>query len=281
MESIRHIDDIRRALASRPEGSRLGLVATMGNLHPGHDALIAACRERADVTVASVYVNPLLFQSDDDFLTYPRALDADEKRLADLGADVLFAPLDEEMFPDGTTAAFSLRLPEPPEEPGFDRAVRRFEGQGTVWLKLLNMIEPDVIVVGEKDYPQLVFLRRLLREMAIRVEIESVPVERNASGVALSGGLEQLTEEQQRQAPILHQTLRDLAFAITEGARNYTKLEQTARIALRGGGFEAHHVFIRDAETLAPPTPRSTSLRILADAELGLTALSDNLGVTL
>ena len=279
MDIVRDIEACRDALGWRRSTRRIGMVATMGQLHAGHLAIVNTCRDRSDLSVVCVYVNPLAFRSDDEFLEYPRQLEQDAEQLQALSVDVLFAPRDEELFPLGTAQAMQL-VPPPLDDsaldPGYLAAAR-----ATVTLKLLNVVTPDQLYVGEKDYYQCVVLQRLLSEFALTTELVSLPIVRELDGVAASAELAKLTPEQRKQAPILHQTIQDLAHAINNGARSYSKLEQTARVALRGGGFDTEYVVVRDAASLQPPTASTQALRILAAARLGMARLTDNLGVTL
>lgn len=271
MEIIRTIEAFRTALDWRRKDQTLALVATQGNLHDGHVALFKTARDRADITVASIYRNPLREPEHPGVPEHP--FDDDRARLTALSVDFLFAPDDTEMFPAGTDDSLLLyRRGESAPEP---------DARGTVWLKLVNTVRPELVVCGEKDYEQLVMLRRLFREYAVAAELVAVPVARDADGVALSGELERLTAEQRKIAPILQQTLTDLAVAIRDGARNYAKLEQTARIALKGGGFATREVTIRDADDWSAPGATTERLRIVAEAALGQVLLSDNIGVEL
>ena len=281
MELIRSIEACRSALQWRRGKRKVGLLTTMGNLHEGHHALVKVCRERSDISVVSVYVNPLLFAADEDFLSHPRALAADQQKLSGLNVDMLFAPQDEEMFPTGTLDRLHIGFAashSPPEEQILGP---EFEARALVWLKLLHIIQPEIMVCGEKDYAHLVGLRRLLTEFALNVQLIGVPIARDADGVALGGELDSLTFEQRRQAPILQQTLTDVAVALRTGAKNFHNLEQTARLALRGGGFDSVRINIRDAGTLAAPDSLTSGYRILGSANLGRIRLIDSVGVEL
>ena len=281
MELIRSIEACRSALDWRRGKRSVGLLATMGDLHDGHLALVKACRERSDISVVSIYVNPLLFDSDDAFLSHPRSLSADQQKLEHLKADVLFAPQDVEMFPTGTLDRLQIGLTAAAPRESAELLGREFEARAPVWLKLLNIVRPEIMVCGEKDYAHLVGLRRLLSEFAVNVQLIGVPVARDTDGVALGGELARLTLEQRRQAPILQQTLNDVGVALRTGARNFHNLEHTARLALRGGGFDSARITVRDAGTLALPDNHTSNYRILGSASLGGIRLIDNIGVEL
>ncbi|MCB1683593.1 MAG: pantoate--beta-alanine ligase [Pseudomonadales bacterium] len=281
MELIRSIEACRSTLEWRRNKRTVGLLTTMGNLHEGHLALVKACRERADISVVASYVNPLLFDSDDAFLAHPRALAADVQHLENLKVDVLFAPADEEMFPTGTLDCLQITSVSPSSSVVQQTFGRDFEARATVWLKLLNIVRPEILICGEKNYAHMVGLQRVLTEFTLDTRLIGVPIARDADGVALGGELTSLTLEQRRQAPILQQTLQDVAVALTTGARNFHKLEHTARLALRGGGFGNVEVTVRDAQSLALPEDRTHNFRILGTASLGGVRLIDNVGVDL
>jgi pantoate--beta-alanine ligase len=281
MEIVRSIEAMTNAIGWRRSNRQVGLVSTMGNLHDGHVALIKACLTEADISVVSVYVPPLQFSDDEAFARYPRNLDADAACLERLGADYLFAPLDEEMFPSGTYDLTTVRLPKLAIElQGADNP-RLFNATATVWLKMFNIVHPEIVYQGEKDLQELVLIKRMIEELNLTLKLTSLPIVRDQNNVALSAATSQLTADEQRIAPILYQTLNDVAFAIRNGARSFTKLEQTARVALRGGGFDTEYVAVREGRSLALPDERTSNFRVLAAARLGLARLTDNIGIEL
>ncbi len=281
MEIVRSIEAMANAIGWRRSNRQIGLVSTMGNLHDGHDALIKACLDEADISVVSLYVNPLQFDDDDAFARYPRNLDADAKHLEELGVDYLFAPRDEEMFPAGTLDLTTVRLPRLAIElQGVDNP-RLYNAKATIWLKIFNIVHPEIVYQGEKDLQELVLIKRMVEELNLTLKLTRLPIVRDENNVALSAGLAQLTDAQRRTARILYQTLNDVAFAIRNGARNFSKLEQTARVALRGGGFETEYIAVREGATLSAPTDKTMNFRVLAAVQLGLARLTDNVGVEL
>lgn len=279
METIRSIEAMTAAISWRRNNRQIGLVSTKGNLHSGHVALIKACMSDADISVVSVYVNPLEFADDEAFANYPRNVAADRALLERLGVDYLFLPTDNEMFPAGVRDVTTVRLPHLAVELQGAENPRLFNARATAWLKLYNIIRPDVAYFGEKDMQELVLIRRMIAELNLTLKLHSEPIVRDDNRVALAGGLSQLTPSEQLQAPILYQTLNDVAYAVRNGARNFNKLEHTAKLALRGGGFATEYVAIRDSDTLAPPSQVSQQLRVLAAARLGLARLTDNISV--
>ena len=280
MEIIRTIEAYRNSLSWRRAKRQLALVATTGNLHDGHVALIKACRDQADISVVSIYANPLLVTGGEAFGSHPRSFDQDIRRLDNL-VDCVFAPADEEMFPFGIADYTRVRLPNLANELYGGAQPGAVEAKATVMLKLLLIVQPDVLFIGEKDYQQLVLTQRMIEELALDIRVERMPIVRDIDGVAFGKGLLRLTPEQRKLAPIVYQTLNDLAHAISNGARHYTKLEQTARVALRGGGFDTEYIAVRDAQSLQVPTADTQSFRILAAVQVGSILLVDNIGVEL
>jgi pantoate--beta-alanine ligase len=183
------------------------------------------------------------------------------------------------MFPAGVRDVTTVRLPHLAVELHGVINPRLFNARATAWLKLYNIIRPEIAYFGEKDMQELVLIKRMIAELNLTLRLHSLPIVRDDNRVALAGGLAQLTQTELSQAPILFQTLNDVGHAVRDGARNFNKLEQTAKLALRGGGFDTEYVAIRDAETLASPSKVSRRLRVLAAAQLGLARLTDNVSV--
>lgn len=263
--------------AFRAEGARIALVPTMGALHAGHMALVRRAREVADKVVVSIFVNPTQFGPNEDFSRYPRTFEADLEKVAALGADTVYAPTAEEMYPEG----FSTRIvPTGPAEglesdfrPGF------FAGVATVVGKLFIRCAPDFATFGEKDYQQLKVVTRLSRDLDLGVEIVPVPTTREADGLALSSRNTYLSPEDRATAPVIYAALKSAALNIRGGATPDAAARKAAdTIAARG--LKVDYVVARHAETLAPLTSAEAEpIRLLAAAWLGTTRLIDNIGV--
>ncbi|RMG30480.1 MAG: pantoate--beta-alanine ligase [Gammaproteobacteria bacterium] len=280
METVAGIEALRgRVAAWRAGGERIGFVPTMGNLHAGHLSLVDRARARADRVVVSVFVNPLQFGPGEDYETYPRTLEQDRAVLAEHRVDLLFAPPVEAMFPRGREETTFVEVPGLGAQlcgafrPGF------FRGVATVVARLFNLVQPDLAVFGEKDYQQLVLVRRMVQDLAFPVEILGAPTVREPDGLAMSSRNAYLTPEERRQAPLLYRTLCDLARELETGRSDYASLERAAMSRLEAGGFRPEYVAIRRAEDLAAPGPETGSLRVLAAAWLGRARLIDNLPV--
>ena len=266
-----------RVGAWRRAGERVALVPTMGALHAGHLELVRAGRARAERVVVSIFVNPAQFAPSEDFSTYPRDEAADLAKLAEVGADLVFAPAVTEIYP--ANFATSVAVAGPAKGLESDFRPHFLGGVATVVAKLLLAGLPDCAIFGEKDYQQLAVIRRMVADLAIPVEIVGHPTIREPDGLALSSRNANLTTAERRMAPALNRALRDAAAAIGAGVAPAEALER-ARRDLTDAGFRVDYVELRDAETLGPVTDATAApRRLLAAAWLGKTRLIDNLGV--
>lgn len=256
----------------------VGLVPTMGALHDGHMALVRAALAENDRVVVSLFVNPTQFGPGEDLAAYPRREGEDAEKLSKQGADLLYAPTVAEMYPEGfatsvAVSALTARL---------DGAARphHFGGVATVVTKLLMQVMPDAAYFGEKDYQQLLVIRRMVRDLDIPVEIRGVPIVREAGGLALSSRNEYLTADQRFVAQNLNRVLQRTADAVAEGA-DPRAAEAEGAAALKAAGFDGvDYVEVCDAETLEPLVAGSDRPgRVLGAARLGKTRLIDNRAV--
>src|SRR5579863_8429983 len=275
---VRSVRELRRQVAAwREAGDRVGLVPTMGALHAGHVALVAASRARCQRTVASIFVNPRQFGPREDFSSYPRPEADDLAKLTQAGADLAFIPTVDEMYPEGSATTISVAGPSA----GLCGAHRpgHFDGVATVVAKLLTQTAPDFAFFGEKDYQQLLVVRRMVRDHDLPVEIVGVPTVREADGLALSSGNVYLSAEERRVAPALNRVMREATAAIRGGSAVAATLQHAAA-ALGDAGFVVDYLELCDAATLAPLTaPPTQPARLLAAAHLGRTRLIDNIAV--
>ena len=279
METSYGIGDVRAvADHARRAGRRIAFVPTMGNLHAGHLALVKKARETADFTIVSIFVNPFQFGEGEDYASYPRTLDDDIASLIESGNDFLFVPSVDDLYPDGLDRVARIEVPELSEilcgefRPGF------FRGVTTVVGMLLNLAQPDVAIFGEKDYQQLVIIRRMVRDLHLPVEIMGVPTMREDDGLAMSSRNGYLSEAERRRAPVLYRTLCEARDAIQAGDNNYPVLEAVGLHALEGAGFRPDYFAIRSAVDLAEAEENS-ELRVLSAAWLGTARLIDNIPV--
>jgi pantoate--beta-alanine ligase len=274
---VRKLARLRRIVAGwRAAGETIALVPTMGALHAGHLALVRLARRRAARVVVSIFVNPAQFAPTEDFTTYPRTFAADVRALREARADVVWAPVVANMYPDG----FALQVvPAGPAAVGLEDAARPhfFAGVATVVAKLLIQCQPDIAVFGEKDYQQLRVVRAMARDLDLPVKIIGAPTVREANGLAMASRNTYLSADEQAIAPVLYRVLSLCAEKIAAGRRLAPILAE-GRETLERAGFRVDYLEARDAETLREAA-KGRPLRILAAATLGRTRLIDNVAV--
>ncbi len=272
MQIIKTAAELRAALEP---GHRRVLVPTMGNLHAGHLSLVRIARERGDLVVASIFVNRLQFAPHEDFATYPRTFERDCELLAAAGCDIVFAPAENEVYPEPQ----GYKVHPPPEladilegqvRPGF------FTGVCTVVLKLFNMVEPALAVFGKKDYQQLLVIRSMVRQLALPIEVVSAETVRDPSGLALSSRNGYLNDLQRAQAAQLHASLSKLVTEAKSGRADWSVLEREAQGFLTARGWQPDYVAVRRQSDLGEAST-GEPLVVLAAARLSGTRLIDNL----
>jgi pantoate--beta-alanine ligase len=273
------IADIRNAIAQyKAEGKRIILVPTMGNLHEGHLELTRMARETNDVVVTSIFVNPLQFGAGEDFASYPRTLESDVAKLQSADVEMVFAPNVAELYPFEQRFTVS---PNPDLSTILDGEFRpgHFEGVCTVVLKLLNITQPDAAVFGQKDYQQLMILKRMVQQFAMPTEIISAPIVRAADGLALSSRNGYLTDNERKQAPLLNQVLQGVVEDIANGLP-ISQAEKLALDKLTQAHWVPDYVMVRrQADLLAPVAHKKQRLVVLGAAKLGKTRLIDNIEI--
>jgi pantoate--beta-alanine ligase len=281
MHLIQDIPALRERVAKwRRNGRRIGLVPTMGNLHDGHLALVRQALELTDRVVVSLFVNPLQFAPGEDFERYPRTFEKDRAAVEAVGAHCLFAPDEQQVYPDGRDRQTRVEVPGLSDllcgasRPGF------FQGVATVVTKLFNMVQPDLAVFGEKDYQQLLVIRRLVAELNMPVEISAAPIVREPDGLAMSSRNAYLTPPEREAAPALHQVLKRVGTALEDGYK-IADAEWDAARELTAAGFRPDYVSVRRADDLAPAKAGDHELIVLAAASLGKARLIDNLRLSL
>lgn len=278
MKVARTVAELRREVAAwRAQRDRIGLVPTMGAIHAGHLALVDAARRQGERAVASLFVNPKQFGPSEDFSAYPREEAADFAAFEAAGVDLVFTPSVEEMYPTGF--ATSVRVGGIGDD--LEGAFRpgHFAGVATVVCKLLLQSLPDRAYFGEKDYQQLLVVRRMARDLDIPVHIEGVATVREADGLALSSRNIYLSAEERRTAPLLHRVLREVAAGIAAHPDDVEARLGRGLAVLRAGGFAVDYLELRDAADLAPVARLTAPSRLLAAARLGRTRLIDNVPV--
>ena len=276
MQTLTTIVEMRAVLSARRGKATIGLVPTMGNLHEGHLSLVDASRRSCDVTVVSVFVNPLQFGPNEDFERYPRTPNEDAALLERAGVDFRFAPSERDMYPNGRDGHVVVTVPSLTSILCGAHRPGHFDGVGTVVLKLFNVVAPTKAFFGEKDYQQLTLIKTICRQLDVPIDVVGVPTIRAADGLALSSRNQYLSGDERARAPAIQRTLQDVRAALEKGDRNYAGLEQAGVSKLADEGFVVDYVAIRNAASLAAPRDDDRELVVLAAARLGRTRLIDN-----
>ncbi len=279
IETVRTAAALRQRIAAwRSAGQRVGLVPTMGGIHDGHLALVRAAKDGCDRVGATLFVNPKQFGPSEDFAAYPRDEATDARLLSQAGVELLFAPGMEEMYPQG----FATRVSVSGVTEGLCGAHRPgfFDGVATAVCKLFIQALPDAAYFGEKDYQQLVMVRRMVADLAIPVDIVPVATVREADGLALSSRNHYLTDSERQNAATLYRVLSAIATGLEGGSGAVADLVVWGLGELEGAGFgPIDYLEVRDADTLQPVEVVKTPARVLAAAWLGKARLIDNVAV--
>lgn len=269
--------DVQKGIKQwRESNQKIAFVPTMGNLHEGHLALVEAAFKLAEHVIVSIFVNPTQFGENEDFDTYPRTFDEDTAKLANLGVDMIFAPSTDVIYPelsetsrDITVAALSDIL-EGEFRPGF------FTGVATVVNKLFNIVTPDIAVFGEKDYQQLLVIKKMVADFNMPIDVRSVVTVREADGLAMSSRNGYLQPDQRQQASDLYKILQQLVLSVqADGAIKVA--EELAIEQLQQKNFKVDYVCVRRQDNLLPALSEDAHLIVLAAVRLGETRLIDNI----
>jgi pantoate--beta-alanine ligase len=254
----------------------IGFVPTMGNLHAGHLSLVEQARRQTDRIVVSVFVNPLQFGPDEDFERYPRTLEADTEKLRSAGVDLLFLPDVSEIYPASNRPATYVEVPDLSDDLCGRFRPGHFRGVATVVCKLLNIVQPDQMLLGEKDFQQLTLLRQMVSDLDLPVRVVAGPTVREADGLALSSRNGYLSPGERERAPELYRCLSQVAATIASGETSLEAAEAQARTRLENQGFLVDYVSVRRRSDLAQPESGDRELIVLAAAWAGSTRLIDN-----
>lgn len=280
MQIVERVDEVRAAVhAWRVAGEPVAFVPTMGNLHEGHFSLIEIARRHAPRVVVSSFVNPTQFGPSEDYARYPRTYERDREGLIAAGCDLLFFPQVEEMYPFGIDACTRIHVPGITDE--LEGAARpgHFDGVATVVARLFNAVQPDVVVLGSKDYQQLLTIRYLVRDLAMPIRIEAAPTRREADGLAMSSRNQYLSAEERKLAPLIHDTLIRMRQRVLDG-ESADSVARAARARLDAAGFVTDYAEVRRADSLGTPAAgQREGLVALIAARLGSTRLIDNLEI--
>ena len=278
-----HISDLRVALQPYRTAQRIALVPTMGNLHDGHLELVKIAKQHADIVVVSIFVNPTQFGVGEDFDSYPRTLDEDVTKLAMVGADYVFSPTIDEMYPVLPPPTTILAGTITEQLCGKTRP-NHFDGVGIVVSKLFNIVQPNIAVFGQKDYQQLAIIKQLVCDLSYSIDIIGAPIIRATDGLALSSRNQYLSESERQTAPILQQELQYLAKQITDNKQPLEVLLTAAHERITGAGFIIDYLEVKTTELTAVDDESINDhqvLVILVAAWLGRARLLDNRLVTI
>ncbi len=275
MQTIKTIRALRATIKQwRQDRQSIAFVPTMGNLHAGHLKLVETARLQADKVVVSIFVNPTQFGPNEDFANYPRTEQQDQDKLIACGTDLLFLPAVEEIYPQPLQTRISVEklatIHCGASRPG------HFDGVAVVVCKLLNIVQPDLLLLGEKDFQQLCVIRQMVTDLNIPVEIQGVPTVREADGLAMSSRNGYLSNTERQLAPLLYQALSNVREAIMAGGTDFDALTQQQAKILQEAGFVIDYFAIARSTDLLPPGPDDTQLVVLIAAKLGKTRLIDN-----
>ena len=278
--TIETVVDLRDTVRDwRRAGDLVALVPTMGGLHEGHLSLVRAARRRAKRVVASIFVNPTQFAEGEDFTAYPRDEVRDAELLANAGCDLIYVPNVTEMYPDGFGTTISVN-----RSTNVLCGVHRpdhFDGVTTVVCKLLNQAQPDYCIFGEKDWQQLVTIRRMVRDLDIPIRITSSPTVREADGLAMSSRNRYLSAKERMIAAKLNKALFASADHIAHGVPIHRVLDACRKALLAAGFTSVDYLEARNAQTLdtIETFDRTVESRLFIAANLGKTRLIDNVAI--
>lgn len=264
----------------RSNSETTAFVPTLGNLHDGHISLVKKAKEVADRVVVSIFLNPTQFDKPEDLANYPKTLDNDLALLKAESVDLVFLPRADEMYPQGGATRVEVdgisEILEGDSRPG------HFSGVATIVAKLFNLVQPDISIFGEKDYQQLMLIRRMEKDLDFGIDIISAPTAREESGLAMSSRNNYLDDLQRNQiAPHLYKAMSDIKKQIGEGKTNYIALQKASIQNLSDKGFKPDYVEVRNAHDLLVAKAGDKELVILVSAWLGKARLIDNLRVSL
>jgi pantoate--beta-alanine ligase len=282
MKTFNDVQSIRaRINMLKQQGNSVAFVPTMGNLHDGHLSLVSLAKQRADVVVVSIFVNPMQFENANDLDNYPRTLEQDLAKLTSAGVDIVFTPTPEIMYPNGLDQQTFVEVPglshilEGESRPG------HFRGVATIVAKLFNIVKPDIACFGEKDFQQLAIIRQMVNDLALDIQVLGVPTMREKDGLAMSSRNNRLTEQQRILAPKVALVMNEVANRIANDRNSVADALELAQQALVNTGMQPDELFVVDADRLIEIDARSKRAVVLMAAFLGDVRLIDNVVVEL
>ncbi len=270
------LEDLQKALFELVQTEKtIALVPTMGALHAGHASLISKAKEIADAVVVSIFVNPTQFGKNEDFSVYPRTLEEDYLVAKSAGADIIYAPTVEDIYPDGFSTSISAGEISNILCGKFRDG--HFDGVATVVTKLLLRMMPHFAIFGLKDYQQICVIERVVNDLDIPTEIIAAPIIREKDGLALSSRNRYLSEDERKIAPLLYKTLEQVA----KDLQNHPVSDVLAKAVsyLTGHGFRVEYLELCDSSSLTPLSELKENARLLVATWLGKTRLIDNIAM--
>ncbi|GGB52626.1 pantoate--beta-alanine ligase [Shewanella inventionis] len=261
--------------AWRSKGETVAFVPTMGNLHQGHITLVNEAKNRADHVVVSIFVNPMQFGPKEDLDGYPRTLEQDSEKLVNAGAELLFTPTPEIIYPKGLTKQTYIEVPNIGDELCGASRPGHFRGVATIVAKLFNIVQPDIALFGCKDFQQLLIIKTMVEDLSMPIEIIGIDTIREASGLAMSSRNGYLTEDEKHNAAALKRAIDHVINAIQHNEDPQHAIAHALE-QLKKAGFTPDYFEVRNANTLAQAMPNDNQLVVIAAAYLGKARLIDN-----
>jgi pantoate--beta-alanine ligase len=278
MQQVSSLEQLRQQVKQwRQQGLIIGFVPTMGNLHAGHLSLVEKAKQHADKVIVSIFVNPLQFNEQSDLDAYPRTQDKDTAQLAEKACDIVFMPETMTVYPEGMAKQSKITVPEIGDRLCGAHRPGHFDGVATVVTKLFNMVMPDIAVFGEKDYQQLLLIKKLVHDLNMPIKIIGAQTHREQGGLAMSSRNQYLSTTERTSATEIYQTLLDIKQSLENGRNDFTTLCEQAKQAMEQKGFDVDYIEICRETDLKPAQSSDKALRILIAAQLGPARLIDNL----
>jgi len=265
----------------KQQGAKVSFVPTMGNLHQGHLTLVKKGQQHADISVVSIFVNPMQFNNQSDLDNYPKTLAEDCAKLEQAGVDIVFTPSAGIIYPNGLNAQTFIEVPGMSDCLEGELRPGHFRGVSTIVTKLFNLVQPDVACFGEKDFQQLSIIQQMVTDLAMPINIIPVATVRETSGLAMSSRNVKLSADEKLIAPKLAEVMNDLGKSVQSNLENCKQLIKDASQTLDQLGFKTDKIHVVDPITLAPLNAASKRAVVLMAAFLGETRLIDNLVVNL
>ena len=276
MEILRSLDAIREWRASLAPTQCVGFAPTMGNLHAGHIELINAAKQRSDVVVASIFVNPMQFGGNEDLEAYPRTLEADLVKLEAAGTAAVFTPTTTDIYPDGVSQHTAVDVPGLTDVLCGASRPGHFRGVTTVVSKLLGIVRPHIATFGAKDLQQALIIKKMVRDLSINTEIDLVATVRESDGLAMSSRNGYLSHNERALAPLLSRTLEETAKRVAESGSDVEAVLAEGKATLTNAGFVVDYLEARHTYDLSQAASLNQETAIFGAAFLGTTRLIDN-----